>query len=85
MSKYTSQDPEVTILNIDERVNYECDLLKHNVDANTQAHTARMSLSFLSNPSGIVDSFRHPKDLPNTILLILFLSVFLCIIIMLNL
>lgn len=82
MSKYTSQDPDVLFLTPEQRVNYECDLLNFNVDANTQAYTAMESVGFLSDPSNILNSFKHPKDLPNTILLVLFFGVLFSVIIM---
>jgi len=80
MSKYTSQDPDILLLNTKERVNYECELLNFNVDSNTQANTAMQSISFLSNPSGIADKFRNPKDIPKLLLLLCFFAVLICII-----
>ena len=80
MSKYTSQDPDILLLTIKERVNYECELLNFNVEANTQAHTAMQSIGFLSNPSEIADKFKNPKDIPKLLLLLCFFLVFICII-----
>ena len=71
MSKYTSQDPEVTYLNPADRINYEYDMLKHDVEKNVEFTEGKRSLAFFSSPEKIKDQFKNPRQLSSTIVTIM--------------
>jgi len=71
MSKYTSNDPEVTYLSPADRINYEYDLLKHDVEQNVEFTEGRRSLALFSTPEKIKDQFKNPRQLSSTIVTIM--------------
>ena len=71
MSRYTSDDPEVSYLNPEDRTNYEFDLLKYNVEENLEFTEGKNSLAFFSSPEKIVKQIKNPRQLSATIVTIL--------------
>ena len=74
MSKYTRNDPDVLFLDTKERIEFEFDLLKHNVEKNEELS---WGMSALRNPRDIKNRFRDPKKIGFAIITLLcfFLAV----------
>lgn len=60
MSKYTKDDPDVKELTSDDRIFYDFELLKYNVDANQEAYVGAQSVQYLRNPNKMADMFKSP-------------------------
>ena len=68
MSNYTKTDPDVMFLDTDDRVAYEFDLLKFNVEKNVEASYGYQGLM---NPRGIKEKFKDPKKIGLAIITLL--------------
>jgi heme/copper-type cytochrome/quinol oxidase subunit 4 len=66
MSKYTSNDIEVTSLDQGDRINFEFDMLNHDVEKNVELS---YGASVAKKPSAITDSITDWKKLATTILM----------------
>jgi hypothetical protein len=60
MAKYTKDDPDIQNLDPDDRVNYEFEMLKYNVDANQEVYIGAQSVNYLRNPNQIAKMFSSP-------------------------
>ena len=80
MSKYTKLDADVMFMDTPDRVNYEFDLLNHDVDKNVEMS---IGLSVLKNPKSIGDRFKDPKKIALAILTVLIFALTIVIIIIL--
>jgi len=79
MSNYTKLDSDVTFLDISDRVEYEYDLIHHDVQKNIEMS---YGLSALTNPKSIRENFRDPKKIGLAILTLLIFILTICIIIL---
>jgi hypothetical protein len=81
MSNYTKLDSEVTFLDTSDRVEYEYDILQHDVEKNIEMS---YGLSALTNPKSIRENFKDPKKIGLAILtlliFILTLSMFILVV-----
>jgi hypothetical protein len=82
MSKYTKLDADVMFMDTPDRVNYEFDLLNHDVDKNIE-----MSVGFtvIKNPKSLPDNFKDPKKIGLAILTVLIFVLTIVILIVLAL
>ena len=79
MSNYTKLDSEVTFLDTSDRVEYEYDLLQHDVQKNIEMS---YGLSALTNPKSIRDNFKDPKKIGLAILTLLIFLMTLSLIVL---
>jgi len=79
MSNYTKLDSDVTFLDTSDRVEFEYDLIHHDVQKNIEMS---YGLSALTNPKSIRDNFRDPKKIGLAILTLLIFVMTLSIIIL---
>lgn len=84
MSNYTKLDSEVTFLDTSDRVEYEYDLLQHDVQKNIEMS---YGLSALTNPNSIRENFKDPKKIGLAILtlLIFILTISMIILVLFHL
>ena len=68
MSKYTKQDPDVVFMDTSDRVNYEFDMLNHDVDKMVEIS---YGLSALRGKTNMRDQFKDPKIFPYALLSLL--------------
>lgn len=82
MSKYTKLDADVMFMDTPDRVNYEFDLLNHDVDKNIEMS---IGFSILKDPKSLPQRFKDPKKIALAILtvLIFILTIVLIIILVL--
>jgi hypothetical protein len=71
MTKYTKEDADVLILDTPDRVNFEFDMVRYNVDKNAEVSQGAQSISILRDPVKLANSFKNPRQLPVLILTIL--------------
>lgn len=62
MAKYTRDDPDIQYLDSYDQNNYNFELLKFDVDKNQEAHLAKKSVKFITNPSLIGELFKSPTQ-----------------------
>lgn len=79
MSNYTKLDSDVTFLDTSDRVEYEYDLIHHDVQKNIEMS---YGLSALTNPKSIGENFRDPKKIGLAILTLLIFILTLSMIIL---
>jgi hypothetical protein len=79
MSNYTKLDSEVTFLDTSDRVEYEYDILQHDVEKNIEMS---YGLSALTNPKSIRDNFKDPKKIGLAILTLLIFLMTLSLIVL---
>ena len=60
MAKYTASDPDIEYLDKYDRINYNFDLLKFDVDKNQEPHIGAKSVTLLTDPSKIGEMFKSP-------------------------
>ena len=86
MAKYTANDPDITYLDNGDRVNYNFDLLKFDVDKNQDAHIASQSVSLLTDSNKIGEMFSSPKKFTLALLtlatLFLMISLFIYLVVL---
>lgn len=87
MAKYTADDPDITYLDKYDQINYNFDLLKHDVDKNQEPYIGRQSVRMLTNPNQIGDMFKSPRQFTVAIyslaMLLATVMIFVFIIVML--
>lgn len=60
MAKYTADDPDVEYLDNNDRINYNFDLLKFDVDKNQEPYIGAKSVTLLTDPNKIGEMFKSP-------------------------
>lgn len=71
MSNYTKQDADVLMLEIPDRVNFEIDMAKYNVDKNAEISQGTTSIGVFRDPEKLAAAFKNPKQLAVVIMTVL--------------
>ena len=61
MAKYTANDPDILYLDKYDRINYNFDLLKYDVDKNQEAHIGAKSAMYFTDSNKIGEMFKSPR------------------------
>jgi len=79
MSKYTRNDPDVLFLDTRDRIEYEFDLLKHNVEKNEELS---WGMSAIKDPKNIKKKFKDPKKIGLAIIVVICFLLMIVLILM---
>lgn len=60
MAKYTNDDPDIKYLDKFDQINYNFDMLKHDVDMNQEPYIGSQSIKLLTNPGRVGEMFSSP-------------------------